>query len=367
MSFACEYCKHEFSLERTLNNHKKTAKYCLRIQGNKKTVTFECKYCKKSLSTKQRLTSHIDTCKTNNKPITEKSIYEDRLLEKDKIISKLEDQVSDLQNKLENIALKSVSANFEDEATIDIEIPDEESGDWEETQPTPLDLGKDLTIEHREKDGYVNVTNLCKAGGKQFKAWNRLEKTRSFLKVLSDAVLISTASLIKYNTGYGSDQATWVHPQVAVNIAQWISPQFDVKVSAWVYEVMMTGKVDITNTKSYRQLQSENKDKQLKIQYLTKKYVKAQPRVHYKESNVVYILTTPSLKKENRYILGKAVNLASRLSTYNKTDEHEVIYHQECASDEDKMGMSSRDLCILQIIKAQRTGQQGAFRSPGRI
>ena len=137
---------------------------------------------------------------------------------------------------------------------------------------------------------------------------------------------------------YRKERSTWSHPQVAINIAQWISPRFDVKVSAWVYEVMMTGKVDISNTKSYRQLQSENKDKELKIQYLIKKYVKRQPRIYYKERNVVYILTTSNMKKERRYILGKAENLMNRLSVYNKSDEHEVIYYQECP-DEEKMNI----------------------------
>ena len=119
-------------------------------------------------------------------------------------------------------------------------------------------------------------------------------------------MLISTAELIKLGTGSknikDSTQGTWVHPQVAINIAQWISPTFDVKVSGWVYEVMMTGKVDITNTKSYKELQKENKNKELKIQFLTKKYVKRQPRVDYQERNVVYILTTANMKKERRYI-----------------------------------------------------------------
>ena len=149
-------------------------------------------------------------------------------------------------------------------------------------------------------------------------------------------VFINTIELLKYNTGGNGERHTWAHPQVAINIAQWISPRFDVKVSAWVYEVMMTGKVDISNTKSYRQLQSENKDHKLKIQHLTKKYVKRQPRIDYKERNVVYILTTSNMKKERRYILGKAENLTNRLSVYNKSDEHEVVYYQECP-DEEKM------------------------------
>jgi len=96
----------------------------------------------------------------------------------------------------------------------------------------------------------------------------------------------------------------------------------------------MTGKVDITNTTSYKKLQEENKQKSIKIQYLTKKYVKSQPRTQYKERNVVYILTTERMKKDRVYILGKASNLTNRLSTYNKSDEHEVIYYQECGDEE---------------------------------
>ena len=44
------------------------------------------------------------------------------------------------------------------------------------------------------------------------------------------------------------------------------------------------------------------------------------------------------MKKERRYILGKATNLTNRLSTYNKSDEHEVVYYQGCV-DEDKMSI----------------------------
>ena len=61
---------------------------------------------------------------------------------------------------------------------------------------------------------------------------------------------------------------------------------------------MMTGKVDITNTTSFKKLQEENKQQSIKIHYLTKKYVKSQPREQYKEKYVIYILTTALMKKE---------------------------------------------------------------------
>ena len=40
------------------------------------------------------------------------------------------------------------------------------------------------------------------------------------------------------------------------------------------------------------------------------------------------------MKNDRRYILGKAKNLTSRLSTYNKTDEHEVIFYLECGNED---------------------------------
>jgi hypothetical protein len=61
---------------------------------------------------------------------------------------------------------------------------------------------------------------------------------------------------------------------------------------------------------------------------MTKKYMKRQPRITYKEKYVIYILITKLMKKERRHILGKATDLTSRLSTYNKSDEHEVVYYR---------------------------------------
>ena len=354
----CEYCGNKFKTISSLNYHTTHAKYCLKIQ-NKQSSKFKCKYCSKSLSSKHWLNLHVNKCTHNITKIREDNmsiINENRELKivNDMLETQLAEQreryektIRDLQDKLENIAIKAVSQNFEDETTIEINEDDfltdrdftiEEETDTEEEykQLPPLEVGKGYTIEHREEDGYINVTNLCKAGNKKFYGWHRLDKTKTFLRLLSAEAQICASALIKTNKGGNNkdQQCTWVHPQVAINIAQWISPAFDLKVSGWVYEIMMTGKVDITNTTSYKKLQEENKQKSMRIQYLTKKYVKSQPRAQYKERNVIYVLTTALMKKERLYILGKANNLTHRLSTYNKSDEHEVIYYQECGDEE---------------------------------
>ena len=361
----CKYCNNQFIAKTSLIHHQKTAKYCLELQGQKLKL-YVCESCNKDVSTKHRLLTHYQSCDKYKENMISNKYKKDvenlvlQLEEKDKIIEKQEKQIKELQDKLENIAVKAVSrptSDFiEDASTIiideDYTIDDNKTSYYEEEYKLlPLEVGQGYTIEHREEDGFINVTNLCKAGGKQFKHWFSLDKTKDFLLVLSMSVGIPTDTLIKYIIVSKTERSTWAHPQVAINIAQWISPNFDVKVSAWVYEVMMTGKVDISNTKSYRQLQSENKDKELKIQYLTKKYVKRQPRVDYQERNVVYILTTSNMKKERRYILGKAENLTNRLSVYNKSDEHEVIYYESCGEIED---MDMAENMIFKKLKEYR-------------
>ena len=361
----CQFCHNVFSNKQNLNSHQKKAKYCLKLQGKTINTEYKCDGCSKTFTIKGNLIKHQKICRNdvrNDRLLEENEEYKKQIIILEDRNKNLEKQLLNLQERYDNLSLTAVSGNFQDETTIEINEDDflsdsdftiEEETDIEEEykQLPALEVGKGFTIDHREEDGYINVTNLCKAGNKKFYGWHRLDKTKAFLRLLSESAQICADSLIKYNTAYGSERATWVHPLVAINIAQWISPAFDLKVSGWVYEIMMTGKVDITNTTSYKKLQEQDKQKSIKIQYLTKKYVKSQPRTQYKERNVIYILTTALMKKERRYILGKASNLTSRLSVYNKSDEHEVVYYQSCG-DEETMGCVEN--MVFQYLKEYR-------------
>lgn len=96
----------------------------------------------------------------------------------------------------------------------------------------------------RQKDGYINATTMCKVAGKEFKHYNENKTTKAFIAALSAEVGIPTSELIQTLTG-GTPalQGTWVHPQVAINLAQWCSPVFAVRVSKWVYDWISSGAV----------------------------------------------------------------------------------------------------------------------------
>jgi hypothetical protein len=242
---------------------------------------------------------------------------------------------------------KEISENIESNNTfeIDINITNKQlnktkykniAEDQFKKELQLLKLKDNYQLEYRDDDGFINITNLCKAGGKKFNDWNRLDKTKRFLNVLSSNAGIPVIELLKQEQGGNGERHTWAHPQVSINIAQWISPEFDVLVSKWVYEIILTGKLDIRDNKTTQELDIMNKENKLlknRIKLLESKVLQKQPRETFEENkNVVYIITTEYKEAQGHYKIGKAQDLQKRLSTLNTSDKHEVIYNTSCKS-----------------------------------
>lgn len=75
--------------------------------------------------------------------------------------------------------------------------------------------------------------------------------------------------------------------------------------------------------------EAENLKQSNRIKLLEIKTLKKTERIE-SGKNVVYIITNEYLKRDRIYIVGKAIDLANRLSQYNKNSEHEVVYYREC-------------------------------------
>ena len=91
-----------------------------------------------------------------------------------------------------------------------------------------------FNIRQRSSDGYIHATDMCKVGKKLFADYNRLKETKKFIEALNSNMCIPISQLITSIKGNSKSGAgTWIHPRIAINLAQWISPQFAVKVSEW--------------------------------------------------------------------------------------------------------------------------------------
>ena len=98
----------------------------------------------------------------------------------------------------------------------------------------------DALIPQRAKDGYIDATAMCNSAGKQFYDYARLKATKAFLTALSAKTGIPVLELVQVVRG-GNLAGTWVHPHVAINLAQWLSPEFAVEVSEWVFDWISGG------------------------------------------------------------------------------------------------------------------------------
>ena len=97
-------------------------------------------------------------------------------------------------------------------------------------------------ISLRARDGYTNATAMCRVAGKQWSEYRRRPSTEEFFTELALGLGIPQTQLTHTVLGTpGGDprnQGTWVHPYIAIHLAQWLSAKFAVRVSQWVYEWM---------------------------------------------------------------------------------------------------------------------------------
>lgn len=92
----------------------------------------------------------------------------------------------------------------------------------------------------RVSDGYINGTLLCQPSGKQLCNWKKLSSTRALINILCSKLNKLENEVIdvhgKSNKISKYFQGTWIHPDLALNLAQWISPEFSLTVSEWIDE-----------------------------------------------------------------------------------------------------------------------------------
>jgi hypothetical protein len=98
-----------------------------------------------------------------------------------------------------------------------------------------------------QKNGMVNATLLCQAGGKFFKDYLKNKQTEVFLQALESdrRILQSDLIIVKKGNSTKFTQGTWVHRLVAIDLARWISPTFAVQMTKWMDELMTTGRVEL--------------------------------------------------------------------------------------------------------------------------
>lgn len=94
-------------------------------------------------------------------------------------------------------------------------------------------------IQQRAADGYINATAMCKAARKEWSNYRKSDTTTAFLEALERSLPFGRDPVIQsIMAGPNDARGTWVHPQVAIHLAQWLNADFAVQVSQWVFDWM---------------------------------------------------------------------------------------------------------------------------------
>lgn len=237
-----------------------------------------------------------------------------------------------------------------------------------------------IHIDSRDSDNYINATQMCQVGGKLLGSWYRLESTRLLISTLETKLNNRSSHNIRYNIlsrdefteetlteddniisdeyqkaveiKPGRNGGAWIHPDLAVQLAQWICPIFSLQVSEWVRELMCTGTVSIDNPRSRDEVDALQRQLNECKQTLEEERIRwEEDRKNLSESKcaiahmqrfiedqqpiqmnqVFYIATTTRYASTNTFKyggVGTASALASRLSSYNVgRSEDDLMYY----------------------------------------
>ena len=236
-------------------------------------------------------------------------------------------------------------------------------------------LGGEITLNGftilARKDGFVNATALCKAGNKKFNDWYRLDSTKELIKVFEAENLKTENPPLLKNTETGQfvsgnyksldikkggndkkAQGSWIHPDLAIQLAQWISPIFALQVSSWVRKLSTQGYVIINNESEKDKI---IKEREKEIEYMQNKHNKIlEKREHhkFKKGPIFYIISDDDSKsiKFKPGIDGVSVN--ERLRQHRSTEPATKLEYLIYTKDNDILEKN-----ILKRYKVKRTYQ----------
>lgn len=292
MEFICKKCNKYFDTGSGLYKHNKNYHPNLLVRENK-TEKSNCKFCDKKLSNYISKWRHEKICKYGTKQnmmINKQNEISENLLNK---INNLSQEIKNLKDKPTTINIHKTEVNSTNNNYI---------------------ISKVLKINDKEvqvyNDYYLDANEICNKFDKSFKDWENTSLSNEIIAQTEQTTNISNDLLITKNLNN-----ILIHPLIASQIFQWINPTYGIIFNNWLIDM-------------------KTNDKNNEINLLVNNFVKKHVRTEYPDKNVIYLLTTEFHKKNKTYIVGKAEDLAGRLSTYNKTCDHEVVYYKSCGEKE---------------------------------
>jgi hypothetical protein len=200
-------------------------------------------------------------------------------------------------------------------------------------------------IRYRNEDGYIHATDMCKVGGKK-KPWSTYKQNKStanFIEALGSDIGIPMSQLVQSISGNAKAGAgTWIHPHIAINLAQWVSPMFAVFVSKLTAR-FLSGDLTLTNDIVERQNDISGKANNISI------------TTNPADSKTVAVVTTneiDSIKQSKLYQRAHAKYLRYKNMCAEQTDiiakKDKILDDNKAAMEENKVALAENRVALAE-------------------
>jgi hypothetical protein len=165
--------------------------------------------------------------------------------------------------------------------------------------------------KHLIPKGYVNLTQMCKAGKKKIAKFWENKRTEAYIACVSTDVRIPTSALIVEIKGGGYEiqsdmQGTWGHHLVALSLASWISPEFELLANKVLWNVINGDFQALTEAAEEQQLELQQrwqsirnagKVTRLKLTDAIQSWYERNPNGTTRPAHAMYAQTTDNIYK----------------------------------------------------------------------
>ena len=111
--------------------------------------------------------------------------------------------------------------------------------------------GKEIMFKMVDGEVYCSATSMAKAfPSKNLSTWINSKGTEEYITELCAENGRTKYFYIDVNKG-GTEQGTWIHEQLCLDLARWLSPKFRVWADNKIAELIRDGEVKITKQDSY--------------------------------------------------------------------------------------------------------------------
>ena len=205
-----------------------------------------------------------------------------------------------------------------------------------------------IEVQQRERDGFINGTSMAVAHGKRISDWFDNEPTIELLTALAEDLGLEINYAISRNSTIASISAaypdlvlskrgapesgggTWVHPDLAIQLAQWCNTTFAIQVSRWVRDWLLEiyNPTQIESDIDRVAIRGDLKDiKRLDLMDRVKEFLQAAGRYNPKDEQTQMFFGRVHNKLNVVLTTEKAVEMRARLERHlsKKVSESELL------------------------------------------